>query len=330
MCCVNTTTNRFKVALQNKIPVVKANYHFGAFSLLDYLSSVEMSGSDSSSEPLTLKVNDRICVRMYRDSRPNFLEVAPLQKGLVLLFDEKELIEEGMGFGAPVVKFNDKTYFSSSASCSFSKTEEGFDLTKRFVLDAISRKRMGNSHYLNDGIYRVFHRVFERAYLGYTGLFPFFSNIMELRQALRIQTQFVKVPDRGTIGVTYSVRFDSVKVLVDLTGLDKKGCDEILILNEQGSTFFRKYSDSEGLCLDDAQIGAWLEVKTKKAFLSCLASDLRFGLEAQDNSSLFRGWEKTKGRFAWAGLSYCLPPDSSFFNYVINFGNCVWKHRVNA
>jgi hypothetical protein len=321
MCCVDTTTNRFKVALPNKIPVVKANYQFGAFSLLDYGSSVEVSRSASSSEPLTLKVNDRICVRLYKDSRPNFLEVAPLQKGLVLLFDEKELVEEGMGFGAPVVKFNDKTYFSSSASCSISETEEGFDLTKRFVLDAISRKRVGNSHYLNDGVYQGFHRFFERAYLGYTSLFPFFSNIMELRQALKIQTQFVKVPDRGTVGVTYSVRFDSVKVLVDLTGLEKIACEEILILNEQGSTFFRKYSDSEGLYLDDAQIGAWSEVKTKKAFLSFLTGDLRFGLETQDNSSLFRGWEKTKGRFAWAGLSYRLPPNNSFFDYVINFGN---------
>jgi hypothetical protein len=321
VCCVDTTTNRFKVALQNKILVVKANYQFGAFSLLDYGQRVEVNGPVSSLQPLTLNVNDRICVRLYKDSRPNFLEVAPLQKGLVLLFDEKELVEEGMGFGAPVVKFKDKTYFSCSASCSISETEEGFDLTKRFVLDAISRKRVGNSHYLNDGVYQGFHRFFERAYLGYTSLFPFFSNIMELRQALKIQTQFVKVPDKGTIGVTYSVRFDSVKVLVDLTGLEKIGCEEILILNEQGSTFFRKYSDSEGLYLDDAQIGAWSEVKTKKAFLSFLSGDLRFGLETQDNSSLFRGWEKTKGRFAWAGLSYRLPPNHSFFDYVINFGN---------
>lgn len=70
--------------------------------------------------PLTLKVNDRICVRLYEDSRPCFLEVAPLQKGLVLLFDGKELVEEGMGFGAPVVKFKDKTIFHAQLPVQFS------------------------------------------------------------------------------------------------------------------------------------------------------------------------------------------------------------------
>jgi hypothetical protein len=94
-------------------------------------------------------------------------------------------------------------------------------------------------------------------------------------------------------------------------------------LNEQGSTFFRKYSDSEGLSLNDAQIGAWSEVKTKTASLSYLAGDLRFGLEVRDQSLLFRGWEKTRGRFAWAGLSYCLHPKQSYFDYAVKFGKCV-------
>jgi hypothetical protein len=312
----------FTVAIRNRIRGCEVDYQFGAFSLLDYDRSFEVNGSVSSLVPFTLKVNDRICVRLYRDSRPWFLEVAPLHKGLVLLFDGKELVEEGMGFGAPVVKFKDKTYFSSSASCSFSKTEDGFDLTKSFVLDTISRKRLGDATYLNEGVYRVFHRLFEMVYLGHTSLFPFFNKIMELRHALKVQTEFVKVTNRGTIGVNYSVRSDSVEVRVDLTGLEKVGCENILILNEQGSTFFRQYSDSEGLSLNDAQIGPWSEVKTKEAYLSYLAGAFRFGLEVRDKTLLFRGWEKTKGRFAWAGLSYCLSPQQSFFDYVIKFENC--------
>jgi hypothetical protein len=289
--------------------------------LLDYAQSAEVCKSVGSLFPLTLKVNDQICVRLYQDSRPHFLEVAPLQKGLVLLLGEKELVEEGMGFGAPVVKFKDKTYFSSSACCSISKTADGFDLTKHFILDTISRKRVGDANYINDRVYRGARRLFERAYLSQTSLFPFFDNLMELRQALKVQTEFVKVPNRGTIGVNYSVRSDSIEILVNITGLEKAECEEILILNEQGSTFFRKYSDSEGLILNDSQIGAWSEVKTKKAFLSYLAGNLRFSLETRDKSQLFRGWEKTRGRFAWAGLSYSLPPQQAFFDYVIKFGN---------
>lgn len=93
-------------------------------------------------------------------------------------------------------------------------------MTTRFVFDTISSKRFGNASYLNDEVYQGFHRLFERAYLGHASLFAFFDNIMELRQALKVQTEFVKVPDRGTISVHYSVRSDSVKVLVDLTGLE--------------------------------------------------------------------------------------------------------------
>jgi len=49
------------------------------------------------------------------------METAPLHKGLVLVLDNNEVVEEGMGFGVPVVKYHDKTYFSSSADVSIQK-----------------------------------------------------------------------------------------------------------------------------------------------------------------------------------------------------------------
>ena len=61
---------------------------------------------------ITVPISDRISVRLYADSRPHCMETATLHKGLVLILDNQEVIEEGMGFGLPVVKYKDKTYFS--------------------------------------------------------------------------------------------------------------------------------------------------------------------------------------------------------------------------
>jgi hypothetical protein len=64
-----------------------------------------------SRETVTLQLTDRLSVRLYRDCRPSCLETGALQKGLVLLLDERELIEEGVGFGVPIVRYTDKTFF---------------------------------------------------------------------------------------------------------------------------------------------------------------------------------------------------------------------------
>ncbi|HMK95491.1 MAG TPA: hypothetical protein VK536_08865 [Candidatus Limnocylindrales bacterium] len=237
------------------------------------------------------------------------------------MYDGEELIEEGVGFGVPVVKYGHKTYFSSSAHCSISKNENGFVLTKLYVLDAISRKSVTRSFYINDGFYRFLHKSFEKAYLGSKQFSPFFGKVMELRQMFGIQTKFIRVEPKGAVAIKFSIQPTSIEVQVDLSGLDKFGCEEILLLNEQGATFFREYADSEGLSLFDSKIGAWNEVEAKDASLSCMNGSLTFGLEKRSDSLLFRGWEKTKGRFAWTGLSYSLSPHVSLFKYVIRLKN---------
>ena len=58
-------------------------------------------------------------------------------------------------------------------------------------------------------------------------------------------------------------------------------------------------------------------VKAEEASLSDIAELLSFTLRRVKSAQLFRGWEHTRGRFSWAGLSYSLPADSSNFDYVI-------------
>ena len=265
---------------------------------------------------MAVSVGSRVSFRLYRDTRPHCLEISQLHKGLVLLLDGKELIDEGIGFGVPVVKYEDETYFSSSADSTETLNERNV-LVKSFLMDTISRKRVGKAAYINESVYSFFHRFFEKTYLNWKKLTFLFNAIMELRRILKVETDFVKATPRGTITLTYTCLPDMVRVSVDLTGLNRAGCKQILFLNEQGSSFFRKYVDSDGLTLSDQDIGAWAIVKAKEASLSDFAGSLTFTLRKVKAAQLFRGWESIRGRFSWAGLSYSLLPETVAFDYVI-------------
>lgn len=270
-----------------------------------------------SSSPFKVQIGNRISVRLYQNCRPNYLETALLQKGLVLLLDGKELIEEGVGFGVPVVKYKDKTYFSSSAQSWIEEEKNHCTLVKKFVLDTISRKRLGGGSYVNDKLYHFFHRAFEVGYMNFQGLAQASNRIMELRKTFKVQTEFLKVKPRGTVIFRYSCNPGEIRVAVELSLLELERCKEILILNEQGASFFRRYADSAGLVLFNQKIGGWTKIVADKASFSDLGQILTFKLENKSSTALFRGWEKTSGRFSWAGLGYSLPPRNSTFCYSI-------------
>jgi hypothetical protein len=139
---------------------------------------------------------------------------------------------------------------------------------------------------------------------------------MELREIMKVQTEFIKVRPRGAVTFKYSFQLGRIKIDVDLSCLDPDECEEILILNEQGSTFFNRYSDTDGTRLLNEKIGAWAMVSAAEASLSNSNETLTFTV-ARGPGMLFRGWEKTKSRFSWAGLSYSLPPQSFTFDYII-------------
>jgi hypothetical protein len=60
--------------------------------------------------PLTLAMSETISVRLYDDTRPHIGKIAALQKGLVLVRDGREVIEEGYGFGLPLIQWGDLVY----------------------------------------------------------------------------------------------------------------------------------------------------------------------------------------------------------------------------
>jgi hypothetical protein len=114
------------------------------------------------------------------------------------------------------------------------------------------------------------------------------STIMELRAIMKVQTEFIKVKPRGKVTFNYLCQPGRIIINVDLSCLELDGCEEILVLNEQGSTFFSRYSDTNEARLSDEKIGAWEMVNASEASLSDPKETLTFTL-ARGSSTLFRG-----------------------------------------
>jgi hypothetical protein len=268
-------------------------------------------------EPFNFNGYRNVSIKIYPDSRPHILEIASLQKGLVLVADGKELIGEGVGFGVPVVKYSDKTFFSSTAETSVDEGGDPLVVTKSFFMDTISKKRFEKGPFINDRVYRLLHTSFEKVYLGYRNFRSAFDKMMELRDALGIQTQFVEVEPRGKVDVKYKFFPEVIEVEVNFGNLDSRGIKELLVLNEQSSTFFRNYFDTDGHKLYGKNIGAWEQVKAEKASFANSTRSVVFTLKNVGGARLYRGWEQVNRRFCWAGLSYSLDPDTVSFTYPV-------------
>jgi hypothetical protein len=233
------------------------------------------------------------------------------------MLNDLELIEEGAGFGVPIAKYSDTTYFCGTARVTLHQVSAGsVVLTKTFFLDAVSTKQIRGAN-INGGFYMLLQKAFEKAYLSSQSLHPVFDSMMLLRKGLGIQTQFEKVPSRGKVVVTYHCLPSQIKVHVDFSGLETANCQEILLLNEQGASRFRRYSDTDGAVLHDGHVGAWTKVTAKHATFSSVDSGISFSLETVKTATLYRGREQIKGRFSWAGMTYQLDPKTAEFNYTI-------------
>ena len=141
---------------------------------------------------------------------------------------------------------------------------------------------------------------------------------METRELLKIKTEFQTRAPRGTISVTYNCQPNALIIHADLSKVNLQGCQEVLLLNEQGSSIFQKYVDSSGRNLLGNKIGAWDRVDADSAALQSFKGSLGFGLHSVGGSSMYRGWEHTRHRFSWAGLSYSLPANNGVFCYSID------------
>ncbi len=88
---------------------------------------------------------------LYDDARPHLGKIARLQKGLVWVQADRKLVEEGFGFGCPIVVSGGSAYVSTHAETSMARQGSVVVLIKRYTMDAV------------DGAARFLHPKFPQA-----------------------------------------------------------------------------------------------------------------------------------------------------------------------
>lgn len=92
-----------------------------------------------SPSALTVGLTQDLDLRLYSSSRPHVGKIATLQKGLVLVHQGDELIEEGYGLGLPIIEVQGIAHISRHAEISMVHRRGQRTLVKAYQIDAVDR-----------------------------------------------------------------------------------------------------------------------------------------------------------------------------------------------
>ena len=243
-----------------------------------------------------------------------------LQKGLVLLDGGRDLSEEGVGIGVPVLKRGVQAVFPGSMTLAARADGPAWRVTATYGMDLVERladDRGGpvrsRSVYAARDVLAAAHRRIPALRAPLTAI----SNAG--RRRLGWVTTFERVPPVATIPVDYRVAVGSsvVTVDVDLRNVPTGAATEIALMNELGAGEFDRYEDAAGACLRGGAIGTWDRVDAATASFVSSRQSLAFTLAQAPRARLMRGREAVPGRLAWAGFGYVLRPGRPAFTYDV-------------
>jgi len=255
----------------------------------------------SSVSVCTVPLSGSLAVRVYSDTRPRNWKIASLQKGLVFVYKDEEVVGEGTGFGFPVLVYSNETYFSGSARVYLSQKGDCASVRKEFFMNRVARNRFRNVRLENRKARAVLGHMAEM-YQMHRRLR--FLRLKGLFKEMDVGTSFVETQLVGKVVITYRVGIGRVLVKVDLSLVKREGLEKMFLLNEQGSGVFRRYVDSRGTELVDGRIGAWEDVDAEWACLMDVEGRFGFRLRQTPGGLLRRGREYLRGSLDWVGLDY--------------------------
>jgi hypothetical protein len=264
----------------------------------------------------TVSMSRSIGIRVYSDTNPKVWRTSELQKGLVFVYNDAERIGEATGFGVPIIKSSDETYFSGSSSVYLQYAREATTIYKEYYMDRLARNAYRNIRLENRQMRSMLERFSDLYQRNKRSRFPMLM-LKRVPMKIGISSSFVKTAPLGRAVVTYKIRENRILVEADFTRLKKPIPEKIFMMNEQGTSFFRGYRDSCGKQLVDEQAGAWDQVKADWATITNTDGNVGFCLRKVNNSILRMGREFQDGYLDWIGLDYEVDPRTKTFSYEI-------------
>ena len=228
--------------------------------------------------PHTYPISDSVALRIHSDTKPQNMKIANLQKGMILLYKGVEVIGEGTGFGVPIIKYFDETIFSGSSFLEVHKHENNVIVQKEFLMDIVSRDKFRNLKLENAKVRKKIDFI-SLLYQKHRHLAQFILLTKGLLFKFGVESVFSRTASKGKVIVTYTIDRNRILVKLSFSQLDQNNLRKIFVLNEQGAHFFRKYSDSEGLKLNDEEIGAWAGVTAQSAKIADTQDRIGFRLK---------------------------------------------------
>ena len=92
-----------------------------------------------SPTPVELPLENGLSLMAYPDAQPHIGKIDELQKGLVLAADGAILIEEGFGFGVPIVRYGDTTFQARRANLARLNEDGRSSLLKEYDIAVADR-----------------------------------------------------------------------------------------------------------------------------------------------------------------------------------------------
>jgi hypothetical protein len=248
----------------------------------------------------------------------NKFPTARLQKGFLLLKQDQDLAEEGVGFGVPVLKRGIQTIFPGKVELAARHNGSTTQVTARFKMNLVEKlTRPGLRSVESPPLYAVknFLAAIIRRIPASRGLLTTASNA--LRWLLKWDTTFEETGFFSEVSLIYTIGVAPgiIHVEVDTTALSTEGITEVVVMNEQGARHFDLYRDARGVLLCGEEIGCWDEVTAEWGSFASQTQGVAFTLWQVNGVRLFRGRELVGARLAWSGFGYSFPPSLRRIGY---------------
>jgi hypothetical protein len=243
-----------------------------------------------------------------------------LQKGLVLIANGQELVEEGVGFGVPVLKFGVKTIFPGAIELAGPNGSQDQEVTAVYRMNLEEKLTGQNLQSVQSrSLYRIKNHLAD-VYRHFPATRrPLTAMSNALRRGFGWQTTFEQAGCSYTVKVHYVIDRQAgiISVFVDTADLSQADITEVVVMNEQGARYFDTYSDSSGAFLQGEAIGSWDEVTAESASFLNSTHRLAFTVRTIARARLFRGRELIGSRLAWSGFGYSFPSTIERIGYQL-------------